>query len=110
MTVQRGKHLSYLGMNFDLNVEGEVAISTMHHVNKVITEFPAKLSNLIQESPNSPKLFEIRKEVKDLDTENAEIFHRLAAQLFYTSKRSRPDLAPAVPFLTTTISKPTADD
>jgi len=32
------------------------------------------------------------------------------AQLLYISKRSRPDLAPSVPFLTTRVCKPSEDD
>ena len=110
MTVQRGKILNYLGMNFDLSTKGEVAITMPHHINKVINDFPGKLRNWTQASPNSPKLFEVRKEAKDLDPENAKIFHRLVAQLLYISKRCRPDLAPSVPFLTTRVSKPTEDD
>ena len=65
---------------------------------------------MTQASPNSPKLFKLKKEAKDLDPENAKIFHRLAAQLLYISKRSRPDIAPSVPLLTTRVSKPTEDD
>ena len=34
MTVKRGKHLDYLGMNFDLSVKGEVAITMPHRVKK----------------------------------------------------------------------------
>ena len=110
MTVQRGKSLNYLGMNFDLKTRGEVAITMTHHINKVINEFPGKLRNLTHASPNSPKLFEVRKEAKDLDPENAKIFHRLVAQLLYISKRSRLDLALSVPFLTTRVCKPSEDD
>ena len=76
----------------------------------MINEFPGKLRNLTQASPHCPKLFELRKESKDLDPDNAKIFHRLVAQLLYISKRSRPDLAPSVPFLTTRVCKPSEDD
>ena len=34
----------------------------------------------------------------------------MVAQLLYISKRSRPDLAPSVPFLTTRVCKPSEDD
>ena len=36
MSVQRGRSLNYLGMNFDLKPKGEVAITMSHHINKVI--------------------------------------------------------------------------
>ena len=75
MTVQRGKSLNYMGMKLDLKTTGEVAITMPHHIHKVITEFLGKLRNLTQASPNSPKLFEVRKEAP----ENAIIFHRLVA-------------------------------
>ena len=110
ITVQRGTRLNYLGMNLDLSTKGEVATTIPHHINKVINEFPGKLRNLTQASPNSPKLFEVRKEAKVLDPENAKIFHRLVAQLLYISKRCTLDLDPSVPFLTTRVSKPSEDD
>ena len=51
-----------------------------------------------------------RKGAKDLDPDVAKVFHRLVAQLLYISKRSRPDPAPAVPFLTTRVCKPNEDE
>ena len=57
-------------------------------------------------SPNTDKLFGIRKDDNDLDHENTKVFHRLVAKLLYISKRVRPDLAPAVHFLTTRGIKP----
>lgn len=66
MSIQRGKNLNYLGIKFNLSTKGQVDISMPHHINKVINEFPGKLRNLTQSSPNRPKLFEIRKDAKDL--------------------------------------------
>ena len=110
MSVQRGSKLDYLGMKFDLSVKGEVSITMPHHVEKAIKEFPGKLRNKGLSSPNTDKLFEIRKEAKSLDPEHAATFHRVVALLLYVSKRARPDLAPAVPFLTTRVINPTEDD
>ena len=110
MSVQRGKLLNYLGMNFDLRDKGKVAITMPHHVEKAIKEFPGKLRNKSLSSPNTDKLFEIRKEAIDLGPNHAATFHRVVALLLYVSKRARPDLAPAVPFLTTRVTKPTEDD
>ena len=61
-------------------------------------------------SPNTDKLFEIRKYSNDLDPENAKIFHRLVAELLYTSKRKRSDLAPVVHFMITKADQSTEDD
>ena len=61
-------------------------------------------------SPNTPKLFEVRKDAIPLDEERSKLFHRLLAQFLYIMKRSRPVIAPAVPILTTRVTKPTKDD
>ena len=61
-------------------------------------------------SPNTLKLFEVRKDAIPLDEERSKLFQRLVAQLLYIMKRTRPDIAPAVPFLTTRVTKPTKDD
>ena len=110
MTVQRGKSLDYLGMNFNFQSEGEVKITMYDHVKKIMKEFPDPLRNKKLSSPNTPKLFEVRKDIETLDEGRSKLFHRLVAQLLYVMKRSRPDLAPAVPFLTTRVSGPTEDD
>lgn len=103
MSVQRVKSLNYLGMKFDLRTKVQVAITMPHHVNIIVKEFPVKPKNLTQSSPNNPKQLEVRKEANGIDPENAEVFHRLVAQLLYFSKRSEPDLAPTVPLLTTRV-------
>lgn len=54
-------------------------------------------------------MFELRKDAKDQDPENAKVFHRSVAQLLNISKRSRPDMAPAVGFLTTRGCNPSED-
>ena len=83
MSVQRGKQLDYLGMKFDLREQGKVSITMPYHVDKAIKEFPGKLRNKSLSSPNTDKLFEIRKEAIDLDPEHAATFHRVVALLQY---------------------------
>ena len=61
-------------------------------------------------TPATSKLFEVRPEVPKLCPDKKQKFHRIVAQLLYIMKRARPDLAPAVPFLTTRVCDPTDDD
>lgn len=116
MSVQRlsdnNRRLNYLGMDFDYSVKGEVAISMVQYVEKVIAEFSEAeaLRNKIIKTPASAKLFEIRDNVPKLNPIKKQKFHRIVAQLLYILKRARPDLAPAVPFLTTRVCDPTDDD
>ena len=61
-------------------------------------------------SQNTDSLFTVREGQPLLYKTKGEKFHRLLAQLLYIVKRARPDLAPAVPFLTTRVVNPTLDD
>ena len=85
MTVQEGKALDYLVVNFDFTTEGKVKISMNHHVDKVIKEFPGKLRNKKLSSPNTPKLFDVIEESQKLNEEQSKIFHRVVAQLLCIS-------------------------
>ena len=66
MTVQRGKELDYLGMNFNFQEKGKVKITMYEHVKKILKEFPDPLRNKSLSSPNTPKLFEVRKDAVPL--------------------------------------------
>merc|ERR1712197_160515 len=99
-----------MGMDFDYSTEGEVSISMRHYVEKTINEFPDPLRNKVILTPATAKLFEIRPGIPKLCPDKKQKFHMIVAQLLYILKRARPDLAPAVPFLTTRVSDPTDDD
>ena len=79
-------------------------------MEKTIREFPDPLRNKPILTPVTAKLFEIKPEVPKLFPDKKQNFHRIVAQLLYIMKRARPDLAPAVPFLTTRVCDPTDDD
>ena len=102
--------LDYLGMKFDYSVKGEVKISMKHYVDKIIEEYPIELRNKVISTPSTVKLFEVRKDAKKLDNNRSKTFHRIVAQLLYIVKRARPDLAPAVLFLTTRVTCPDEDN
>ena len=82
----------------------------IHYVDKVIKEFPDPLRNKVISTPATAKLYETREQVPKLNPEKSRKFHRIVAQLLYILKRARPDLAPAVPFLTTRVSSPDDGD
>ena len=97
-------------MMFDYSVPGEVKISMMHYVDRIIQEFPIELRKKVVTIPSNSKLFEVRRDTKKLEKPRSRTFHRLVAQLLYLVKRARPDLAPAVPFLKTRVTCPDNDD
>ena len=61
-------------------------------------------------SPATNKLFEVRKDTKQLSDNKVELFHSVMVKLSFIMKRSRPDLDIAVSFLTTRVSKRDIDE
>ena len=104
------KMLNYLGMDFDFSVKKQVSTSMKHYVEKVIKEFPDPLRNKVISTPATVTLYEVRNDAPKLNPEKKAKFHRIVAQLLYIVKRARPDLAPAVPFMTTRVLDPDDDD
>lgn len=51
------------------------------NIKKILREFPDLLRNKSLSSPNTSKLFEVRKDAVLLDEERRKLFHRLVAQL-----------------------------
>ena len=96
-------------MNFNFQEKGMVKITMYEHIKNILKYFPDPLRDKSLSSPNTPKLFEVRNDAVPLDEERSKLCHRLVAQLLYIMERTRPDIAPAVPFLTTRVSKPTKD-
>ena len=79
-------------------------------VAEIIQQLPPKLATGTDITPAANHLFTINNKAKKLGKSEAELFHRLTAQLLYLCKRSRPDLQTAVAFLTTRVSCPDIDD
>ena len=77
---------------------------------KTINELPDPPRNKVILIPATVKLYEVRAEFANLRPDEKQKFHRIVAQLLYILKRARPNLAPALPFLTTRVCEPKDDD
>ena len=114
MKVQRGKFLEYLGMDFDYSIAKEVKITMKGYIKSLIKDFKkstkGKNKKIPAKTPAHDQLFHVRSDAKKLDDSQRKLFHHTVAQLLYLFKRTRPDLSPAVPFLTTRVSQPDEDD
>jgi hypothetical protein len=61
-------------------------------------------------TPRNDNLFKVDgKSIELLDSER-ELFHTVAAQGLFLCKRARPDISPAIAFLTTRVQHPTRED
>jgi hypothetical protein len=106
----RGKRHDYLAMILDYSTPGAVKVDMVDYVKGMIEEFPEELDDQKANHPWNEKLFKIDNTAKDLSKEQAETFHTFVAKGLFVSKRGRPDLQPAIAFLTTRVKKPNQGD
>ena len=79
------------------------------YVKEAIDKFPEEV-NTEAKTPAGPNLFETREETPQLQTDKAQMFHRIVAKLFFVCKRGRSDIQVAIAFLSTRTSKSDEDD
>ena len=107
----RGKIHEYLGMTLDYSVKGRVTINMIQYVTVMINGFPqAHLEGPKVASPWNDNLFKVDDKSPPLTKEEAEQFHTTTAQGLFLCKRGRPDISPAIAYLTTRVRCPNRDD
>jgi hypothetical protein len=83
-TINRDRVISYLGMQFDFRIDGEVSITMKGYIDDIIRNYNV---NSKAKTPATNELFKItdstRLSVKDSDT-----FHSQVAKLLYLAKKS----------------------
>ena len=105
--VKDGDVHSYLGMNFDFSVKGEVKITMEGYVKDMLKLYAVEGT---ASTPAQSYLFEVREGVPLLDQEKKVEFHSRVAKMLYLAKRVRPDILQPVIFLSTRVQEPTTDD
>ena len=106
----RGKIHDYLAMVLDYSIPGKVKIDMRDYVKGMIEEYPEALPDKKITCPWNENLFKVSDESKKLSKERAEDFHTFVAKALFLCKRSRPDIQPAVAFLTTRVKGPVESD
>mgnify|MGYP005863156433 CR=1 FL=1 len=99
-------------MKLDYSVPGQVSINMVDYVKSMLTGFAAHLpkSRATVASPWNENLFKVQKQSPALPQQQAELFHTVTAQGLFLTKRARPDIAPAIAYLTTRVKAPNRDD
>ena len=111
MTVQGGNRHTYVGMNLEFLPNGQVKIDQKEHLDECVTEFET-VDGILKTTVATPamrKLMEVRSS-PSLSNDQAAAFHSLSMKLFWASKRSRPDIEPALAFLATRCTCSTEAD
>jgi len=104
-----GKVHDYLGMTLDFTEGGVLKVDMKDYVNAMIEEFSENVK-VERTCPWSEKLFKVDKTSRELDKKKAEEFHTFVAKGLFLCKRGRPDIQPAISFLSTRVRNPTQND
>jgi len=107
MLQQRSIPLSYLGMIFDFNAEGEVLISIDGYVEDFLVEYAVPGA---APTPEQTDLFEIDPEAQMFDDAGRDDFHSRVVKILFVAKRTRPGLLTAMSFLSTRVQSSTTPD
>jgi hypothetical protein len=108
--VTRGKKHDYLGMKLDYSVPGQVSIDMVDYVQSMLDGFPQDELKGAVASPWNEHLFKVQEKSPTLPPATQEWFHTVTAQGLFLCKRARPDICPAIAYLTTRVRAPNQDD
>jgi len=110
MTVTRGKHHVFLGMDIIFNDnDGTVTILMKEYLKEAIADSGTDASK-VAPTPAKKDLFTVDGVSKQLDKLQGETFHSIVAKLLYVSKRARTYAQLAIAFLCTRVSCSTEQD
>ncbi len=107
----RGKVHDYLGMRLDYSIPRQVTINMVDYVETMLEAFPQEcIQGSKVASPWNDNLFKVYDTSPKLLPERKEQFHTTVTQGLFLCKRARPDIAPAIAYLTTQVLEPNQDD
>jgi len=109
MTLTRGKHHVFLGIDITFNNNRTVTLLMKEYLKEAIADSGMDASR-VAATPTKRDLFAIDNKSGHLERKKGELFHSIVAKLFYVSKRARTDLQLAVAFLCTRVSCSTEQD
>lgn len=104
----RGKIHDYLAMKLDFTTPGSLIVDMKDYVKNMITDFPEEIST--SNYPWNENLFKVDEKSPKLSKEKSELFHTFVAKALFLCKRARPDIQPAIAFLTTRVKAPNHQD
>jgi hypothetical protein len=98
-------------MKLDYSVKGQVSIDMVDYVESMVKGFPEEeMSGAQVKSPWNENLFKVNQSGPSLSKEMEEPFHTTTYQGLFACKRARPDITPAIAYLTTRVRNPNQDD
>jgi len=112
MQVSRGKVHTYLGMQLDFTVPGQVKVSMFGYVQEILDVFDQAEpdGSGIKTSAAPSDLYKVDESCEKLAADKKEQFHSLVAKTLFATKRARPDTCTPISFLTTRVREPDLQD
>jgi hypothetical protein len=107
--VVRGKVHDYLAMIMDFTQEGALKIDMRYYIKGMIEEFPYEIKPTTT-APWTEKLLKVQEDSKKLDEKQRSIFHTFVMKAMFLCKRARPDIEPAIAFLSSRVNNTNEDD
>jgi hypothetical protein len=97
-------------MKLHYDVQGQVSIDMIDYVQNMLEGFPRNQIEKASKTPWNDNLFKVESKSVELSDSERELFHTVVAQGLFLCKRARPDISPAIAFLTTRVQHPTRED
>jgi len=73
VTFQRGRKITYLGMDLDYTEKGVLSVSMLPYIDNILEKFPEIIQNT-SPTPAAEHLFKVRENGKLLDEDQAMLF------------------------------------
>ena len=108
LTVSRGNKHDYLGMDIEIK-DGKVYVGMKDQIQEAL-EWGGHQRGRMPATPANNELFNVDDKAIPLCQSESDSYHSVVQKLMYICKRSRPDIEPALSFLSTRVANPTKDD
>ena len=110
--MSRVKVHEYLGITLYYSVKGQVNITILDYINEILEclDKAEPKSSGTKSSAVPLNLFVVDEYCEKLSKEKVETFHKIVANMLFSTKRARPDTGTAVSCLTTRVIDPDQSD
>jgi hypothetical protein len=90
-------------MILDFTQDGALKIDMKYYIQGMLDEFSFEVKPG-QTTPWTEKLFKVQEDAKKLEEERRSIFHTFMMKAMFMCKRARPDIEPAISFLSSRVN------
>jgi hypothetical protein len=84
-------------------------VDMKYYIKAMIEEFPYEVP-YCKKTPWTERLFKVNEDSKKIEHQRKETFHTFVMKCMFLTKRARPDIEPAITFLSSRVKEPNEDD